>query len=97
MAWWSSYPVKDQTEYETSREYPYLSFAARHKLGKGTIMVNENLYPLSMEINASQANYEKYRGIENALANSKISPLHSWSASELLLWLLDESGDLSFY
>ena len=97
MAWWSPYQVKDQTEYETSEEYPYLSFAARHKLGKGTIIVNENLYPLSMEINASQANYENYREIENGLANAKISPLHSWSASELLLWLLDESGDLSFY
>jgi hypothetical protein len=28
------------------------------------------------------------------MANNKISPVHTWAASELLLWILDETNDL---
>ena len=96
MSWWSDYEVKDKTPYEFSEQYPYLSYAANHKLKNTIIPMNENNYPLSWEMVASQANYDNYKDLDNIMTNSKISPLHSWSSSELLLWLLDETGDLDF-
>lgn len=97
MAWWSNYSLNDKTPFETSKEYPYLSYASRHKLGEGVIVLNENLYPLSWESFASSAVYQNYQGLENGLSEVNISPLHSWSASELLLWLLDETGNLTIH
>ena len=96
MAWWSNYELKDKSPYQLSEEYPYLSYAANHKMHNSTIPMNENSYPLSWESYASQANYDNYFEIDRIMNYSKISPLHSWSASELLLWLLDETGDLNF-
>jgi len=90
MAWWSDYEVKNKVNNPFSSEYPYLSYAERHKLGTGEIALNENLYPLSWEFVASQAKYGNYVGIDEYMANAKVSPLHSWSASEFLLLLLDE-------
>ena len=95
MAWWSNYNINTKQHIE-SKEFPYLSYATRHKLDFGTIIVNENIYPLSWEITASEANYDNYRGLENEMIQGRISPLHSWAASEFLLWLLDETNDLNF-
>ena len=93
MTWWSDYEPQEKKPIE-SQAYPYLSYATRHKLGEGTITMNSDLYPLSWEIDASQANYDNYEGIDNEIKTGKISPLHTWAASELLLWILDETGDL---
>ena len=90
MAWWSSYNTNIQQPIESSA-YPYLSYASRHKLGLGEITMNSDVYPLSWEIDASQANYGNYDGLDNEMKTSKISPLHIWSASELLLWIMDET------
>lgn len=92
MAWWSDYEVKDKDAIE-SLEYPYLSYATRHKLGFGKITMNQSLYPLSWEINASQAKYDNYEGLDTEMQIGKISPLHTWSASELLLWILEETEE----
>lgn len=90
MAWWSEYETQEKSAQKESSEYPYLSYATRHKLGVGKIPINGNLYPLSWEIVASQANYEAYRGLDDYMATAKVSPLHSWSASELLLLLYED-------
>lgn len=94
MAWWSSYEVKNKTPNVVSINYPYLSMAERHKLGVGTIAINSNLYPLSWEKDASQAKYENYSELDNTFANLRLSPLHTWEASEMLLFLLEETNDL---
>ena len=87
MAWWSEYNTADKSNNQLSKEYPYLSYAERHKLGTGEIALNENLYPLSWEFVASNAKYENYSGIDDYMAKAHVSPLHSWSASEFLLLL----------
>lgn len=92
MAWWSDVP-KTNTGYEVSMEYPYLSIANRHALGQGTIALNRNLYPLSWEREASQAKYENYASFDNRFVGLRLSPLHSWHASEMLLFLLQETND----
>ena len=94
MCWWSNYTAFGDNE--GSIEYPYLTAAKYHKLRKGRIIVNSNNYPLSWEKNASKANYDNYLNINvNDLAYDRISELHSWSAGELLLLLLDDSGNLN--
>ena len=94
MAWWSNYELKDKNNSTVSIEYPYLSMAERHKMGVGTIAINNNIYPLSWEKDASQAKYENYLGLDNGFASLRLSPLHTWEASEMLLFLLDETDDL---
>ena len=90
MSWWSDYFVVGDNELNV--DYPYLTNAKYHKLRKGKIIMNINSYPLSWEMNGSEADYSKNLNEKDAY-NSLSSP-HSWSASELLLLLLDDSGDL---
>ncbi|MBP3841470.1 MAG: haloacid dehalogenase-like hydrolase [Bacilli bacterium] len=94
-AWWSNYIVKGSNN-NLDVNYPYLSYAVLHKQKVGKVVLNYNLYPLSWERNASQAKYENYLGIDNQMNDSKTSPIHSWSASELLLYILDETNDLNY-
>ncbi len=91
-AWWNQ--IKFEINNSISLEYPYLSYANRHTMINGKIPVNKEIYPLSWEKNASQANYSKMKVLSSSYVDEKKSPLHSWSASELLLLLLDETHDL---
>lgn len=91
MAWWSDYEPKDKNTQPPDTLYPYLSFATRHKLNSGVIPINNNIYPLSWEQYASNAKYENYSSYENRFNNLKISPLHSWTASEMLLFIVNET------
>lgn len=93
-AWWSDYEVKNKHFQEADYNYPYLVIAARHKLKTGDLTINKNLYPLSWEKNASSAVYENYAPFDNRFNNLKTSPIHSWTASEMLLFILDETGNL---
>lgn len=95
MAWWSNYNVKDEVHMK-SEEFPYLTYATRHNNGKGIVVMNSSLYPLSWEITASQAKYDNYKEFDARMSDACISPLHTWAASELLLWMLDETNDLIF-
>lgn len=95
-AWWSDYKVKSKNFQVADFNYPYLNIAAKHKLGTGKLTLNKNLYPLSWESNASQAIYENYASFDNHFNSTRTSPIHSWTASELLLFMLDETADLDF-
>lgn len=90
MAWWSDYETTDNY-YESSQEFPYLTYAMRHKLGVGKISINNSLYPMSVEIGASQAKYDNYQDIDQTMVNMHASPLHSWAAAELILLLMDNN------
>lgn len=91
MAWWSDYEVGASPD-DVSYEFPYLSYATRHKLGKGTITINQSLYPLSFEMGASQANYRNYKRIDKDMYRLNASPPHAWAASELMLLLMEENN-----
>ena len=93
-AWWSDYQTSVIYNDNSNYEYPYLSYAIRHNEKKGNIIINRELYPLSWEVNASHANYDIYSGLDFYMKDSRISPLHTWSASELLLFIMDETNNL---
>jgi len=95
MAWWSNYQPKGNNITLVSEDYPYLSYATYHKLKNGKIPINKDIYPLSWEKNASQANYNNYNDIDTIMTMESISQIHAWSTSELLLLLLDETGNLN--
>ena len=78
-------------KYLVDTDYQYISVATYHKLKKGTFPINSNLYPLSWEKNAIEANYKKMQILGNNYVDNKISPLHVWSAAELLLLLISVS------
>lgn len=92
-AWWSDYQT-DEFNYEVNKAFPYLTAGYRHKKGNGDLVVNKYIYPLSWEQYASSADYNSKRLMSAFFKEQKISPLHTWSASELILFLLDETGDL---
>lgn len=94
-AWWSSDVLSgDLVNASSTKDYPYLSWAQYHTNHSGITFVNANLYPLSWEKNASEANYNAVSIINEYYVENKISPTHTWTASELLLFLLDETGNL---
>ena len=94
-AWWSDYKINSSFQFTPSVEYPYLTTAYRHKLGYGSLVTNNALYPLSWEQAASSANYENMKVVNREFIYSRISPVHTWAASEMLLFILDETNDLN--
>ena len=95
-AWWSTYKTSVFNNLNSNYEYPYLSYAIRHKQKQGNIIISSQLYPLSWEKNASHAKYENYQGISNTMYDTNTSVLHTWSAAELLLFIMDETNDLDY-
>ena len=94
LAWWSKMIENSPAVANINVSYPYLSYAAYHTSKKGNIPVSNKLYPLSWERSASEAKYENMNILDTYYSGNKISPLHSWTASELLLLLLDDTNDL---
>lgn len=95
-AWWSSYQTKNYYNDNSNPEYPYLSYAIRHKQKQGKITISKELYPLSWETNGKYADYELYTGFDRSMRDMATSPLHTWSASELLLFIMDETNNLDY-
>ena len=95
LTWWMNNKITKNKKVITDINYPYLSIAAYHKLQKGTFPMNSNLYPLSWEKSASEANYQAMKILDNYYANNYISPIHTWTAAEMLLLLLDENKELN--
>ena len=92
MAWWSSNKVNTDVKSKVDENYPYLTIATYHKTKKGKIVINSSIYPLSWEKNASEADYQKMKVLDNYYVDNRISPLHTWTASELLLLLMDNTN-----
>ncbi len=91
LSWWSNYTSKKKVNNYLSVDFPYLTIAGYHKTKTGKIPLNENIYPLSWERNASCADYGKVLFLDEYYAENRISPTHVWSASELLLLLLENN------
>lgn len=94
MAWWSDYKTSNNSGETMSEDYPYLTYAKYHKIKNGDIPLNISIYPMTWEKNASQAKYENYDKVDEIMHYENISQVHSWSTSELLLLLLDDTKDL---
>lgn len=69
--------------------YPYLGWASDHFHGLKRNAISCHDYPLTWEINASQAKYEGMGVIDTIFSGIKCSVPHTWHASEVFLYVLD--------
>ncbi len=94
--WYDTNSDGKQMKNENLIHYPYLAWAQYHKNHKGDLYIGGSLYPLSYEQNASMAQYDNMKYLNESFRISKLTPTHTWSAAEMLLFLLDETNDLKW-
>lgn len=70
--------------------YPYIGWAASHFHGEKNGLVSNRCYPLSWEQEASQANYDALKVIDEEYTKRKLGAPHTWHAAEMFLYLLDD-------
>jgi hypothetical protein len=90
LFWWDyqgSYMPGTRDTYNTDK-YPYLGWACDNFHGKKTSPVSNRDYPLTWEIEASQADYKGMAMIDEKYVAAKNSSPHTWHASEVFLYLL---------
>jgi len=68
--------------------YPYLGWAVDHFHGLKRNPISNRDYPLSWEIQASQADYNGMAIIDTQYVKDRNSSPHTWHASEMFLYLL---------
>ena len=88
-AWWSSVEIKDKKSSLEINANPANSYAERHKLKEGTIILNQNLYALSWDIRTKKTKSTRLKEYNLYMARPNIFALDSLSAAELIL-LLEE-------
>jgi hypothetical protein len=90
LFWWDykdSYMPGTIDTYNIDK-YPYLGWACDNFHGKKTSPVSNRDYPLTWEIEASQADYKGMAIIDEKYFIAKNSSPHTWHASEVFLYLL---------
>ena len=96
LTWWNEGGTKEYRGYYVGRHFQYLGIAQYHYFKKVPFYANSNIYPLSYEMCGSKANFESTKMLdESYYINNRIAPTHLWSASEMLLLIMDEEGTLN--
>ncbi len=92
MFWMDRNGIERKTPFENNynERYPYLWWAVKHFEGEP---IDEKYleikYPMSWEICASEAKYEKIAPLSEEYAKNKCGAPHSWHASEMLMYLIE--------
>ena len=92
MFWMDKKDVETDTPYENEycEKYPYLSWATYHF---NNDVIDESLleikYPMSWEIQASEAIYPDIASLSQNFADNKCGSPHSWHAAEMFLYLIE--------
>ena len=97
LFWWeykSNYMsgTKDAFEPGNSEKYPYLGWAADNFHGLKRNPISNLDYPLTWEIEASQADYKGLAVIDTVFVTAKCAAPHTWHASEVFLYVLQREG-----
>jgi hypothetical protein len=88
LFWWD-YKQALAGDEPKSDDYPYLGWARDHFHRKKRNPISNQDYPLSWEINASQADYQRMSVIDGAFVKQRNAMPHSWHAAEVFLYLLE--------
>jgi hypothetical protein len=70
-------------------KYPYLGWACDNFHGTRCSPISNKDYPLTWEIEASQANYNGMAVIDEKYLSEKNASPHTWHASEVFLYLMN--------
>jgi DUF1680 family protein len=95
LFWWDykdSYMngTKDAYDQWKDDKYPYIGWAADHFHGMKRNPVSNRDYPLTWEIQASQADYKGMSIIDEEYVKAKNSSPHTWHAAEMFLYLISD-------
>ncbi|MBQ2736938.1 MAG: hypothetical protein IJF26_05870 [Clostridia bacterium] len=92
MFWMDRSDVERETYFENKYDklYPYLTWAVMHfeneEIDKELLDIQ---YPMTWEIEASQAKYEKIAPLSENYAKGKCGAPHSWHAAEMFMYLIE--------
>ncbi len=90
LFWWDyKDALKEEEDVEVWRFFPYISWAKDHFFGTKNSPISNRVYPLTWEIEASQADYEKMKLIDSQYFLEDNSSPHSWHTAEMFLYILD--------
>lgn len=94
LFWWNykeAYKKGTLDAYDEWKDdkYPYLGWAADHFHGVKRNPLSNRDYPLTWEMNASQANYAGMKIIDEIYFREKCSAPHTWHAAEMFLYLTE--------
>lgn len=68
--------------------YPYLGWATDHSQGQKLSPISNRDYPLTWEIEASQADYAGMSIVDPVFVKRKTSVPYTWHAAEVFLYLM---------
>jgi hypothetical protein len=90
LVWWDykDYYKQGTKDANNKDKYPYLGWACDNFHGKKSSPISNRDYPLTWEIEASQADYKGMAMVDEKYVNAKNSSPHTWHASEVFLYLL---------
>ncbi len=96
LFWWDykdSYMKGTTDAYDEWKNdfYPYIGWAADNFHGLKRNPVSNRDYPLTWEIQASQADYDGMNIIDIQYVKNKNSSPHSWHAAEMFLYLIENN------
>lgn len=74
---------------DDKEKYPYLGWACDHFHGTRTSPVSGRDYPLTWETDASQADYDGMKIIDEKYVSARTSSPHTWHSAEVFLYLLE--------
>jgi len=88
LFWWAYQDTHIEGNAWTDDKYPYIGWARDHFYQQKKSPISNRDYPLTWEIQASQANYEGMRPIDEIYVTTKTASPHTWHAAEIFLYLL---------
>lgn len=92
MFWMDKKDVETKTPFENNydEKYPYLTWAVWHFNGD---KIDEKYldikYPMSWEVEASEANYANIAPLSQVYSQKKCSAPHSWHGAEMFMYLIE--------
>lgn len=93
MFWMDKTGVETETPFDNKYDewYPYLTWATYHFNGDEIPReLLEIKYPMSWEIEASEAEYDLIMPLSEEYAKNKCSAPHSWHAAEMFMYLIEK-------
>lgn len=91
LFWWDYQSEHIEGNAWRSDKYPYIGWARDHFYHRKKGLISDRTYPLTWETDASQADYEEMGFIHPEYVERKIATPHTWHASEIFLYLLDQT------
>jgi hypothetical protein len=91
LFWWDykDFYKPGTRDADDRNNYPYLGWACDNFHGTRRSPVSNRDYPLTWEIEASQADYKGMSVIDEKYVSAKNSSPHTWHASEVFLYLIN--------